>query len=70
MEKEKEVDVLIQTVDMLLKRVESLEKGKKQIEREIKFHWRLLSIFLFLNAIVLLEFQIVPVIVSWIQLCQ
>lgn len=63
-------DVLIKTVDMLLKRVDALEEREKKIEREIKFHWRLIDIFLFLNCIVLVEYHIIPLIIAWIPLCQ
>lgn len=42
----------------------TLEERVEKIEREIKFHWRLLNIFLFLNAIVILEHQIMPLIIS------
>ena len=40
-------DVLIKTVDILAKKTDTLEERTKKIEREIKFHWRIIDVFLF-----------------------
>lgn len=50
-------------VDKTTKRTNDLEKRIKKIEREIKFHWRILDIFLFLNIIAFLHYQILPLII-------
>lgn len=63
-------DVLIKTVDVLTKKTDVLEEKNKKIEREMKFHWRLMDIFLFLNCIVLVEYHIIPLIIAWLPLCQ
>ena len=63
-------DVLIKTVDILAKKTDTLEERTKKIEREIKFHWRIIDVFLFLNCIVLVEYRIIPLIIAWIPLCQ
>lgn len=52
-------------VDKTTKRTNDLEKRIKKIEREIKFHWRILDIFLFLNIIAFLHYQILPLIIHW-----
>jgi len=38
-------------IDKTTKRTNDLEKRIEKIEREIKFHWRILDIFLFLGII-------------------
>ena len=63
-------DVLIKTVDILAKKTDTLEERTKKIVREIKFHWRIIDVFLFLNCIVLVEYHIIPLIIAWIPLCQ
>lgn len=59
-------DVLIKTVDILTKKSNALEERTKKIEREIKWHWRILDIFLFLNIIVFLHCQILPLIMDYL----
>lgn len=43
--------------------ISELDERIKKIEREIKWHWRILDIFLFLNIIVFLHYQILPLII-------
>ena len=43
--------------------ISELDERTKKIEREIKWHWRILDIFLFLNIIAFLHYQILPLII-------
>lgn len=63
---QEEFDVLVQTVDNLLKRVDNLEKGGKQIvatERGIKIWLNIVILSLFLQAIsTFVKYVLIPFI--------
>lgn len=43
---------------------ETLEERVKRIEKEMKFHQRVLNVFLVVNSIVILVYQIIPLIME------
>lgn len=60
---------ITELLEQRVKRIEETTKNlEKKLEREIKFHWNLLNIFLFLNIIIFLYREIFPFIIRWLYL--
>lgn len=65
-------NTLLPTIEKLKNKInntdEAIRNLEKKLEREIKFHWNILNIFLFLNIIIFLYREVLPLIIHWLYL--
>lgn len=55
---------MYETKKITISKPETLEERVKRIEKEMKFYWRVLNVFLVVNCIVILVHQIIPLIIE------